>query len=68
MISSSFGGTSGWKRASGTGARFQDRFGDHTGSVPGKGRAAGSHLIEDQAEREQVGAGVEFFAAPARAT
>jgi hypothetical protein len=47
---------------------IQDRFGDHTGSVPGKGRAAGSHLIEDQAEREQVGAGVEFFAAPARAT
>ncbi len=44
------------------GSAIQDGVEDHAGSVAAKGREPGSHFVEDDAEGEKIGAGIEVLA------
>src|ERR1700730_3852779 len=44
------------------GRTIENAIGDYAGGVAGKGGATGGHFVEDEAEGEEVGARVEFFA------
>ena len=63
MTSSSLGGDSGFTRPTGIGVRFRMASWIVPGVLAGEGLPACRHLVEDGAEREEVGAGVERFAA-----
>ena len=62
MISSSLGDSSGFTRPTGIGVRFRMASWMVPGVLPGKAVPACRHLVQDGAEREEVGAGVEVFA------
>src|ERR1700747_621062 len=45
------------------GSAIQNSFENYAGSRAGKGRCAGGHFVENGAEREEIGAAIEFAAA-----
>ena len=62
MISSSFGGMSGFSRTADVGVPIQNGFEDHPRTFAAERQRPGRHLVQHRAEREQVGAGIEFLA------
>jgi hypothetical protein len=62
-ICSNRGGKLGLRRSGEAGALFEDGFEDDAGRFSGKRQSAGSHFINDHAEREQIGTGIEFTGA-----
>ena len=62
MTSSSFGGTSGFRRTGATGVRF--RIASATSQCFRRGTAeTGDHFVEHDSKGKQVGAGIQLFAA-----
>ncbi len=45
------------------GSAIQDAIGDYAGCIAAEGHGARGHFVEDYAEAEEIGAGVELFAA-----
>ena len=61
MMSSSLGGTSGFNRTAGTGARFRMASKMTAELSPRNGKSPGRHLVQHRSKREQIGARVQFF-------
>jgi len=62
MMSSSFGGTSGFSRTTDVGGSVQNGFEDNSRAFPAERQCPGCHLVQDCSEGEQGGAAIEFFA------
>jgi len=58
-----FGGKIGVEPDGRSRGTIEDGFKDDAGGVAAKGKGSGRHFVEDGAEREEVRARVEFFAA-----